>query len=83
MRFPILLGAFTVLIASLAACAPATHNNPDAAPRATYSARCMGNDYSDCYDAARDKCKGTEGFRVFAKKNNVVGKEIFYSCILD
>lgn len=83
MRFPLFLGAVTVLFAAALTGCMAPANTVKEAPRATYSARCFGNDYQGCYDAARDKCKATEGFRVFAKKNNTIGKEIMYSCILD
>ena len=84
MRFPLFLGAVTVLIAAtLAGCMAPAQNRVNEAPRATYSARCFGNDYSGCYEVARDKCKGTDGFRVFAKKNNTIGKEIMYSCMID
>ncbi len=58
------------------------HNKPATTPRADYSARCMGNSYDGCYETAKEQCRGTAGYSVFAKKNNVIGKEIMYSCIL-
>lgn len=74
------LALSALLIPALAACTHHAAPKAKAPPRADYSARCMGNDYQGCYEEAREKCKGTAGYKVFAKKNNMIGKEIMYSC---
>ncbi len=76
------LALTTLLIPALTACVGHSKPKAEVPPRADYSARCMGNDYKGCYEEAREKCQGTAGYKVFAKKNNVIGKEVMYSCMI-
>lgn len=75
------LALTALIVPALAACTHHSSPKANTPPRADYSARCMGNNYDGCYKEAREKCNGTAGFKVFAKKDNVIGKEVMYSCM--